>query len=172
MAAISYADKAGLPFMPVFYKKRKERAFLGPSAEERAASIRENLYLLYNPKTLIKDKTILIVDDSIVRGNNSPYAIKLLKEKGGVKKVCLASYTPPIGIIGEDGIARGCEFGVDMPPTDNFIARGRTMEEISTILGAEVGYLSVEGMLKVFDSLSMSREDLCTYCIGGKHPFS
>ena len=172
MAAISYADSTSLPFMPIFYKKRKERAFLGSSIEERAASIRENLYLLDNAIPFIRDKNILIVDDSIVRGNNSPYAIKLLKEKGGVKNVYLASYTPPIGIIGEDGIARGCEFGVDMPPTDNFIARGRKVEEISKILGVEVGYLSVEGMLRVFDSVGMPRGKLCTYCIGGKHPFS
>jgi len=95
----------------------------------------------------------------------------LLDRFGNVKKAYLGSYTPKIGIVGADGNPRGCLFGVDMPPTDTFIARGRTQEDINKELAMEVGYLSVDGMLNVFESMGMSREHLCTFCIGGKHPY-
>lgn len=171
MAAISYAEAAGLPFVDAFCKKRRTRAFQGPTTEERAASIRENLYLDDEIIPLIEEKCGILVDDSIVRGNNAPHAAHLLRKEGGVRKIYLASYTPPIGIVGVDGKPRGCLWGVDMPPTDAFVARGRTREEISTMLGMEVGYLSVEGMLRVFERMGMPRQNLCMYCIGGKHPF-
>jgi amidophosphoribosyltransferase len=171
MAAITYAEAAGLPFVNAFCKKRLKRAFQGPTKEERQATIRENLYLDDEVIPDIKDKCVVLVDDSIVRGNNAPYAAHLLRNEGGVKKIYLASYTPPIGIIGTDGEARGCLFGVDMPPNDAFVARNRKNEEISKILNMDVGYLSVEGMLRVFERMGMPRENLCTYCIGGRHPF-
>jgi glutamine phosphoribosylpyrophosphate amidotransferase len=58
-----------------------------------------------------------------------------------------------------------------MPPNDNFIARGRTQEQISEIMKMPVFYISIEGMLRAFEKVGIPREDLCTYCIGGKHPF-
>ncbi len=171
LAAIRYAREAGLPFLPVFYKLDDERAFQGPTKEERKASIKKNLYLLDGVVEALRGKHVLMIDDSIVRGNNSKYAGEILYTQGQAGKVSLGSCTPPIGIIGDDDIARGCEFGVDMPPTDTFIARGRSREEISKELGMEVGYLSREGMSRVFESMGMPREHLCMYCIGGKHPF-
>lgn len=171
LAAIRYARTTGLPFVSVFSKLENERAFQGPTSEERKASIKKNLCLndLIIPQ--ISGKTIVMIDDSLVRGNNAQYARDLLYEEGHVKKAYLASYTPPIGIVGEDGIPRGCLFGVDMPPNDTFVARGKTREQISKELGMEVAYLSIEGMLNVFESMDMPRKNLCTYCIGGKHPF-
>ena len=111
------------------------------------------------------------IDDSIVRGNNSVRERALLYDEASVKKCYHISYTPQIGIIGKDGIPRGCMFGVDMPPNDNFIARGRTREEISEIMRMSVFYISSEGMLRAFEKVGILREDLCTYCIGGKHPY-
>ena len=118
----------------------------------------------------LKDKTVILIDDSTIRGNNSKRAIQVLLEKG-VKKVYLLNYTPQIGLIPEDGIPRGCVYGVDMPPTDDFIVRGRTSEEISENIGAEVYFLSVNGMLTAFEKLGMNRDRLCYFCIGGKKPF-
>ena len=171
LAAIRYARETNLPFMPVFYKLDSERAFQGPTSEERRLSIKSNLYLLDEAIPLIRGKNVLIIDDSIVRGNNVRHARDLLYRFGNVKKAYLGSYTPKIGIVGADGNPRGCLFGVDMPPTDTFIARGRTQEDINKELAMEVGYLSVDGMLNVFESMGMSREHLCTFCIGGKHPY-
>jgi glutamine phosphoribosylpyrophosphate amidotransferase len=67
-------------------------------------------------------------------------------------------------------------FGVDMPPQppagEEFLARGRNVEEISEIMGMPVVYLSPEGMLRAFARAGVFAENTCTYCIGGKHPFA
>ena len=176
VAARAYARSAGLPFESVFYKMRGERSFLGTTANERKKSIGENLHVLPGKARELQDKTIILLDDSIVRGNNSRKARQLLYEECGVKKAYLVSYTPPIGIVGEDGIPRGCTFGVDMPPDpppgDEFIARGRSHEQISSEMEMPVVYISTEGMLKAFEEAGIPESSLCTYCIGGRYPFS
>ena len=168
----------GHVFKKIFYKRNSSRSFIGSTAEERLQSISNNLYVIPSITNELRGKVLCLVDDSVIRGNNSVRAIKLAKECG-VKKVYFVSYTPPIGIIGEDGIPRGCNLGVDMPPEDNFVIRkivdgkqvNRTYKEVGDILGVEMYYLSVEGMFKTFEKLGMPRDKLCTYCVGGKHPF-
>ena len=167
-AAKEYARVTGIPFQPLFYKKNTNRSFLEPTKKERRKSIRNNLHLNPALMYLIQDKTILIIDDSIVRGTNSPEAINMLK-KSGAKKIYFASYTPKIGGTNQD--PRGCMFGVDMPPSGEFLARGRTDAQINQKLGAKVIYLPIEDMLNTFEKLSIPKENLCTYCIGGSHPF-
>ncbi|MCR4284433.1 MAG: hypothetical protein NUV97_00105 [archaeon] len=176
VAARKYAEEIKAEFIDIFYKTRSERSFLGSTTEERKESISSNLFLLpgingRNIKESLRGKTIAIVDDSTVRGNNSKKAIELLKKEVDVKKIYFINYTPKIGIVPSDGVPRGCSYGVDMPPTDNFISRKKTDEEISEEIGAEVKFLSVEGMLKGFEKLGISREKLCYFCIGGKRPF-
>lgn len=176
-AGRAYATKRGIDFKPVFYKMRGERAFMGSTESERKDSIDSNLHLLPEMETLLKGQSLLSMDDSTIRGNNSRRERDLLYNIAGVKKSFHANYTPQVGIIGDDGTKRGCLFGVDQPPDDNFIARSidgkrnRTLEEISEELGMPTFYLSMEGMLRGFERLGMKRENLCTYCIGGKHPF-
>lgn len=175
-AAREYAEKLGIKFINVFYKMRGERSFLGSTEGERKQSISSNLHLLPNVngkniKEALDEKTIIIIDDSTIRGNNSKRAIELLKKETGVKKIYLLNYTPKIGIIPPDDIPRGCLYGVDMPPNDNFVVRNNTNEGINEKIGAEVYFLSVEGMLKVFENLGIPRENLCYFCIGGKKPF-
>ena len=119
----------------------------------------------------VRGKTLLIIDDSIVRGNNIKREKELLDEvQSG--RIYHANYTPPIGVVGDDNIPRGCMFGVDMPPDDDFIARKHSVDEISRITGVHMIYISVAGMFSVFERLGMPKENLCTYCIGGKHPFT
>ena len=60
----------------------------------------------------------------------------------------------------------------DPPSGDEFIARGRTVEQVGEAMNQPVVYLSCEGMFKAFERAGMSRQDLCTYCIGGEHPFA
>jgi len=170
VAARAYAKKTGLPFEFIFYKMRSERSFLGSTPEEREHSIGENLFLLPHSEHL-KDKNIIIIDDSTVRATNAKRVRELVYEGAGVKKAQLLNYTPPIGVIGEDSVPRGCLFGVDMPPEDNFIARNRTPEQISKLIKMPLGYISRGGMLQVFEKLGLPEENLCTYCIGGQHPF-
>ena len=175
VAARAYAKTAGLPFATVFYKMRGERSFLGTTANEREKSIGDNLHILPGKSSELRGKTVILLDDSIVRGNNSRRARKLLYEECGVEKAYLASYTPPIGIVGEDGVPRGCTFGVDMPPEpplgDEFIARGRTAEEVSRAMRMPVVYLSPASMLAAFEKAGIPPGHLCTYCIGGAYPF-
>jgi len=173
VAARAYADVVGLPFKPVFYKMRKERSFLGSTEEMRRESINDNLGLV--PEVLegsIMGKKIILMDDSIVRGNNSKRAIDLLYNRAKVSEIILLSYTPMIGIMGRDGVDRGCSFGVDMSPDDNFVARGKEEEQIGKELGVTLKYLSLKGLYEVYESLGFKKQELCTYCIGGEHPFN
>ena len=175
LAARRYAEKLGIEFVQIFYKPRNERSFLGSTSDERRASISNNLHILpkingENAKEYLKNKTIIIIDDSTIRGNNSKKAIELLKGFG-VNKIYLLNYTPKIGGIGSDGVGRGCLYGVDMPPDDDFVVRNRTDQEINEKIGVETHFLSVESMLKGFERAGMSKEDLCLFCIGGEKPF-
>ena len=121
-------------------------------------------------------KRVLVVDDSTIRGTNASHGKNLLV-RCNVKNVYYANYTPKIGVVGEDGIGRGCMFGVDMPPSDNFIVRtsdklsNRAAEEINRALGMQVYYLSKDGMFNAFERAGIKQENLCSYCLGGKHPF-
>jgi len=176
VAARNYARELGIPFVNLFYKTRGERSFLGSDSKDRKESITNNLYVhpYVNDQKIgefLKYKTVIIVDDSVVRGNNSKRAIEILKREADVKNIYLINYTPKIGGVPEDGIPRGCTYGVDMPPTDNFIVRRGDDKVISEEIGAEVLFMSVEGMLKVFEKLGIRRENLCYFCIGGKKPF-
>jgi amidophosphoribosyltransferase len=175
-AARSYSKATGIPFQPLFYKRRGERAFQGSTMDDRKKSIDENLYLVprvneSSIKEFLKGKVIISIDDSMVRGNNSKRERDLLYSQGGAKKVYHVNYTPQIGVVGEDGVPRGCLFGVDMPPDDDFIARGRTLEEISNDMGMQIVYISSQGMLDVYKKLGIPEGNLCTYCIGGQPPF-
>jgi amidophosphoribosyltransferase len=174
-AARSYATALRIPFRDIFYKRKAERAFQGPNAKERNGSIKDNLHLIPNIEKIIGGKRIVVIDDSTIRGNNSKHVKELLYGEAKVKEAYLLNYTPQVGIIGSDGIARGCEWGVDMPPQENenhrFIARNRNLEEISKEIGMPTKFISVKGMLDVFRSLGVQEDTLCTFCIGGKYPF-
>ncbi|MFW6230741.1 MAG: hypothetical protein ACOC32_01825 [Nanoarchaeota archaeon] len=175
-AAESYAEARNIPFLHVFYKPRSERSFQGPTSEERRSSIMSNLYIypIINGQPsheFLKGKRVAMVDDSIIRGNNAKHARDLLLEQGA-GEVHLLSYTPKVGIIGKDNKKRGCTFGIDMPPDDDFIAREKTDEEITEAMGMHVHYMPYEAMLDAFEDCGMPREHLCHYCIGGEHPFT
>ncbi len=175
VAARRYAQKTSTDFMEIFYKVKSERAFQGSNLEERAKSIKNNLFLLPCIEDKIKDKVVLSIDDSTIRANNVRRARSLLYEKGRVKKAYHVNYTPMMCIESDDGILHGCRYGVDMPVIppigEEYVARGRKLDEISKIVGMETLYISVEGMLKGFEKAGIPREDLCTFCIGGKRPF-
>lgn len=170
IAARSYAEKAGIKFASVFYKMKSERAFQGSTSHDRNASIKNNLYILPHMKNQLEGKRVVLIDDSIIRGTNISRACKLLHDCN-VEIIYALSYTPPIGDIPKDGVPRGCMFGVDMPPDDDFIIRKYSIKEINEKLNASVYYLSVEGMLKAFKNLGMPNCNLCTFCIGGMHPY-
>ena len=169
-AARGLARASEKPFHPLFYKLRGERAFQGPSPGERSQSISTNIYLIPGVVGGVRGRSVLVVEDSIVRGNNIRREHVLL-EQLGLHEVLHALYTPPIGIVGDDGVPRGCLFGVDMPPGDQFFARDRSVDEMSEAAGTRVVFLTTAGMLKVYQRLGIAPDNLCTYCIGGPHPY-
>ncbi|MFA5993018.1 MAG: hypothetical protein WC796_04900 [Candidatus Pacearchaeota archaeon] len=176
-AAGGFSRVTKIPFLKVFYKKKDDRAFMGGSSDERKNSIKSNLHLFPETKEQIQGKTIVVIDDSGVRGTNAQRAKQLLYEQAGVKEAIYVVYTPPIGQIDENHLSRGCLYGVDMPPNDKFMTRkengieNRTLAEISEFIGMPVFYLSLKGMLDVFSQHGIKPGHLCTFCIGGKKPF-
>lgn len=171
-AAIAFAAERGLPLERIFLKANAERSFQGSTEEERGRSITENLYLHPRAELKLGGKRVGVLEDSTVRGNAVQRVRHLLYDVGRVKVAHLINCTPPIGIIGDDGEERGCSYGIDMPPSSKFIARGKTREEISTVAGMPIYYISLEGMLSAFRDSGINPKDLCTFCIGGKKPFA
>ncbi len=175
-AAEAYAHALGLPLIPAFLKMRGERSFLGATQEDRNISIKKNLYLNSTYAHMLKGAFVIVLEDSTIRGTNSARAAQLLEE-AGAEYSTLINYTDMIGIFNESGGLSGCTEGVDMPPSDNFIARdtegnrNRTWDEISELVGIDVCYLKAEAMLEEYAKLGMDPNNLCTKCIGGPDPF-
>ncbi len=165
--ALGYADARKIPLAELFYKVKKERAFLGPTKKTRAQSIGENLFVVDNVD--IRGKRVGVFDDSHVRGNNAPDASRKLRAKGAAW-LALILGTPPIGPV-IDNEYRGCLFGVDMPPNDDFVIRRYgSLEELRAASGYdEIHYISKEAMARAH-GVDLSRR--CTYCIGGPNPLS
>lgn len=177
-AAKRYAEELGVPCIEVFYKPNAERSFIQGTDEARVAVMRENFFLLPAAMEKIAGKRLIVIDDSIVRGTVVRRVQELLFTEARVASAELLSYTPPIGIIGDDGIPRGCLDGVDMPPTDKFITRidgdsprNATEDEINFRAGMPVKFLSRAGLNSVFEKVGLPPANLCMYCIGGKAPY-
>ncbi len=115
----------------------------------------------YNPvKGVLRNKKVVVVDDSIVRGTTSKKLVKMLK-KAGAKEVHFRVSSPPI--------KSPCFYGIDMPTKEELIGSNKSVEQIKKHLGADsLGYLSVEGMLST--STLTRKENFCTACFTGKYP--
>jgi len=165
--ARGYSDERGIPFIDVFYKQKMKRSFLEPTKKQRAESIGTNLFVLDNVD--LKGRRIVICDDSVVRLNNAPDAARKLRERG-VEYIALVVGTPIIGPIVK-GEKRGCLYGIDMPPDDDFaIRRYKGLDGIAKASGFdEVYFISNEAMERAH---RVPLEKMCTYCIGGPNPVS
>ena len=125
-SALPIAHALNLKYREGFIKNRYiGRTFIMPGQEERRSSIRKKL----SPIGLeFKDKNVLLVDDSIVRGNTSKQIIQMARD-AGAKKVYMASAAPPVRYPNV--------YGIDMPASYELIAHGRTVEEIAAEIGAD-----------------------------------
>jgi amidophosphoribosyltransferase len=111
---------------------------------------------------VLKGKNVLLVDDSIVRGNTSKQIIQMVRE-AGAKKVYFASYYPPV--------INPCLYGVDMPSRKELIAASHTTEEIRKFLGAdELIYSDVNDVLTSCLKENPKIKNMCMACINGKYP--
>ncbi len=170
-AVRGFADEIHKPMAQLLYKIREERSFMQPEQRSREDSIDGTLYVRDNIN--LKDKTVMVIDDSIVRGTVIKVAAKKLKQ-AGVSNVYWGSCTPPIGEINGD-VKHGCSYGVDMPPTCNdFVARKYNLrtEEGKAKFASDVSlegifYISEAGMFK---AIKADPSEYCTFCIGGPNP--
>ena len=108
---------------------------------------------------VVRDKRIVVVDDSIVRGTTTRGKIRALRDAGAQEIHMMASCPP---------IRYPCYYGVDFPTKEELLANGRTLEDIKDFLEVDsVGYLSIEGMLSC---AALPANHYCTACWSGKYP--
>jgi amidophosphoribosyltransferase len=155
-AAIGFSHVSGIPYNDGFIKNRYVgRTFIEPtdSLRKRGVALKFNVI-----NENVRDKRVIMIDDSIVRGNTTGPLIKLLRN-AGAKEVHVAITCPPI--------AHPCFMGVDMGKHDNLIAHKRTMDEICQFVGADtLYYLSLDGMMR-----AVGRQDgFCQACFTGQYP--
>ena len=156
-AGAGYALKSGIPPAEGLIKNR----YVGRTFIEPAQRIRDlGVKLKFNPlKSILEDKRVVLVDDSIVRGTTTPQVIRLLK-KGGAKEIHMRVCAPPIRYP--------CFFGVDMASRWELLAAQKTVPQIKDFIGADsLGYLSIEGLIKAVD---LPRETFCLACFTGDYP--
>jgi amidophosphoribosyltransferase len=159
-AALSMAEALGLPYREGFTKNRYVgRTFIMPNQEERQRSIRRKL----NPIPLeFEGKNVLLVDDSIVRGNTSQKIIEVAR-KAGAAKVYFASTSPPL--------TSPCPYGIDMATERDFVARGKSIEEVRDEIGADhLMYLDLDRMVAAGKAGNDKIEKFCTGCFTGCYP--
>jgi amidophosphoribosyltransferase len=156
-AARGLARASGLPQDDGFIKNRYvARTFIQPGQELR----RHGLRLKFNPlPEVVAGKRLIVVDDSIVRGNTTRQIVKMLRDAGAAE-IHLRISAPPI--------KHPCHYGIDMSTREEMIAHGRTEEEVAAELGADsIHYLSLEG---VYDAIGGSRDTHCDACFTGEYP--
>jgi amidophosphoribosyltransferase len=156
-AARGLARAAGLPQDDGFVKNRYvARTFIQPGQELRKHGLR----LKFNPlPEVIAGKRLVVVDDSIVRGNTTRQIVQMLRD-AGAKEVHMRISAPPI--------KHPCHYGIDMSTREEMIAHGRTTQEVAEELGCDsLHYLSMAG---VYEAIGGTRETHCDACFTGEYP--
>ncbi len=156
-AAIGFSEESGIPYGHGLVKNAYVgRTFIEPSQTIRQLGIRLKL----NPlKEVIKGKRIVVVDDSIVRGNTQRALVQMLRE-AGAKEIHVRISSPPI--------TWPCFYGVDFATRAELIATGLAPDEVRMSIGADsLGYLSKDGMVQ---ASNQKESELCTACFTGTYP--
>ena len=148
---------SGIPHDDGFVKNRYvARTFIQPGQELRKHGLR----LKFNPMPeIVAGKRLVVVDDSIVRGNTTRQIVQMLRD-AGAKEVHLRITAPPI--------RHPCHYGIDMSTREEMVAHGREVDEIAAELGADsLHYISLEG---VYEAVGATRETHCDACFTGEYP--
>jgi amidophosphoribosyltransferase len=156
-AAQGFAQEAGIAYGEGFVKNRYVgRTFIQPTQAMRQQGIRMKL----NPlREVIAGRRLVVVDDSIVRGNTTRQIVAMLRE-AGAREVHMRISSPPI--------KWPCFYGIDMPDQDELIGANLGVEDIREHIAADsLAYLSLEGML---GATQVPSEDFCTACFSSKYP--
>ncbi|HOP47751.1 MAG TPA: amidophosphoribosyltransferase [Desulfobacteraceae bacterium] len=156
-AAIGYAKASGVPMeMGMIRNHYIGRTFIQPSQSMRDFGVKVKL----NPvKELLKNKRVLIIEDSIIRGTTARSRIKTLR-KMGTREIHMLVSCPPHRFP--------CFYGIDFSTKGELIASRKSVEEIRDFIGLDsLGYLSMENLVK---SASISEDELCLACFNGEYP--
>src|SRR5690606_18265670 len=156
-AAIGYAEESGIPYGHGLVKNSYVgRTFIQPSQTLRKLGIR----LKYNPlRGVVEGKRVVMVDDSIVRGNTQEALVRMLREAGALE-VHVRISSPPV--------KWPCFYGIDFASADELIAAELTVEEIGRRIGADsLGYISLDELVA---ASRVPRERLCRACFDGEYP--
>lgn len=161
-AAIGYAEAANLPFETGMVKNRYiGRTFIEPSQQLREQGVKMKLSVV---SKVVKGKSVVIVDDSIVRGTTSKNLVAMLKA-AGAKEVHMRIAAP--------SIKYPCFYGVDFSTYDELISVRHTPDEICEIIGADsLGFMTVEGMVRgIGRKAELGKKcGQCTACFDGDYP--
>jgi len=156
-AARGLARASGLPQDDGFVKNRYvARTFIQPGQELRKHGLR----LKFNPlPEVVAGKRLIVVDDSIVRGNTTRQIVQMLRDAGAAE-VHMRISAPPI--------KHPCHYGVDMSTREEMVAHGRTVDEVAAELGCDsLHYLSLDG---VYEAIGSSADTHCDACFSGHYP--
>ena len=156
-AAVGYAKASGIPYGAGLVKNSYVgRTFIQPSQTIRQLGIRLKL----NPlREIIEGKRIVVVDDSIVRGNTQRALVRMLREAGALE-IHVRISSPPV--------KWPCYYGIDFASRAELVAAGLEVEEIRRSIGADsLGYVSMEGLVA---ATTIAKDKLCMACFTGQYP--
>lgn len=155
-AAIGYSMESGIQYGIGLVKNR----FIGRAHNNRKKHAQYNLRIKLNAmKSNVQGKRIVLIDDSIVKGETSKHIVSMLK-KAGAKEVHLRISSPPFKYP--------CYFGTDIDSTDNLIAAHKSIDEMCAEIGADsLGFLSIDGLHRIADECKI---DFCDACFSGDYP--
>ncbi|HZD42665.1 MAG TPA: amidophosphoribosyltransferase, partial [Methanomicrobiales archaeon] len=155
--AIGYARRSGIPYQETLMKNRyMGRTFIKTNQRERENAVRIKL----NPiRDNIEDRSVILIDDSIVRGTTSRRIVGMMRE-AGASEVHVRIGSPPI--------IAPCYLGVDMPTREELIASDKEVETVEkSIRATSLHYVSMESLIK---AIGIDIRDLCVGCLTGKYP--
>jgi amidophosphoribosyltransferase len=155
-AAIGFARAIGIPFSEGLIKNRYVgRTFIQPDQELRQQGIR----LKFNPLAEVAGKRVVVVDDSIVRGNTTRQIVSMLFDAGATEVHVRISSPPVVG---------PCFYGIDLADEDELIAASRSVDEVRESIGAtSLAYISLEGLQA---ATARPASSLCRACLTGDYP--
>lgn len=156
-AALGFSQGSGIPFeIGMIRNHYIGRTFIQPKQLTRDFRVKVKL----NPlKDVLKDKKVIVIEDSIVRGTTSRARVKTLRQ-AGANQVHMRISCPPL--------RHPCFYGIDFPTKKELIAARHSIEWIRDFLGVDsLEYLSLEGMLA---AMPLAKENFCTACFDGKYP--
>jgi amidophosphoribosyltransferase len=156
-AAAGYSKASGIPRDDGLIKNRYvQRTFIQPGQDLRKHGLR----MKFNPlREVVAGKRLVVVDDSIVRGNTTRQIVQMLRDAGAAE-IHMRISAPPIRYP--------CHYGIDMSTTQEMVAHGRTEDEVAAELGCDsLRYLSLDG---VYEAIRSSRATHCDACFSGEYP--